>query len=108
LGSLIFDGIVVDDISALADKTALFGLEMTNLDAEQIDLAPLVGLKKLTYICTAQNKAKLLNIRTLGEIKTLEILEVLQGVNISDEDLAWLSEQLPYCLITDRYIEYRQ
>jgi internalin A len=107
LAMLSFDGTKIDDISALADITTLQGLNMSNLETEQIDLAPLAGLKKLSLLRISQDKAELLNIRTLGEIETLQFLEILQEVNISTEDMAWLSEQLPFCQITDNFYETR-
>jgi len=103
LRSLLISNTRVQDISALYGKTSLSFLDMSHLDAAQIDLEPLVtNTPNLTALMISQNKAELLNIRSIAELKQLMALVILlgdQSAKIPDSEIDWLREQLPGCMI---------
>ena len=105
LSRLLISNTRVNDISALDGNTSLEHLFMDNLDIKHIDLEPLAAVPNLTVLMVNQNTAELINIRAIGELKKLRFLVILQGeqsANIPDEEIDWLHEQLPGCVIDVR------
>jgi len=95
-----FSGTKVEDISILAEKTDLLVLRLKNMEVKSVDLAPLAALKKLRGLSVAQNQAELLGLQVIGGFKELALLEIVSNdLGISEEDIAWLREQLPHCQI---------
>ena len=91
----------VHDISALHSIPSLTYLNVEHLDAEVIDLARLgTMVPNLTFLEASQDKAELLNVRAIAELKQLRFLKILDGIrstNIPDTEIDWLREQLPGC-----------
>jgi len=96
LKSLNFDCTQIDDVSVLAGNTSLQSLHLKYLKADSFDLAQLAAIPNLENLGLAQTQAKLLNFRSLAELKYLEYLSV---TNVPDKDVEWLRGQLPSCKI---------
>jgi len=99
LASLSIMATQIEDISVLAGNTSLHTLNLKNLKVESFDLAQLTAIPNLSWLLLQQSQAELVNFRSLAELKYLEYLYVTPNVNIADEDIAWLREQLPFCII---------
>ena len=104
LTTINISGTKVEDISILAEKTSLQVLLLKDMDVKCVDLATLTTLKKLHGLSVSQNQAELLNKQVIGEFKELVLLEIpLNDLSISEEDIAWLREQLPHCQINPTF-----
>ena len=101
LFTLRIDYTKVNDLSALIGKTSLNHLLMTHLDADRVDLEPLATISELKVLEASQDKAELLNIRSLAELKQMRMIGMFQGkqsVKLPNEDADWLQAQLPQCV----------
>jgi Leucine-rich repeat (LRR) protein len=95
-------GTKVEDISILAEKTDMKILHLQNMDVKKVDLTPLKNLKKLHFLNVRQNKAELLNLHAIAELKSLNLGAIIiapNDINITEEDITWLREQFPNCQI---------
>jgi len=96
LESLNLDSVQIDDISILTGNTSLKSLHLKYLKVDSFDVEQLTAIPNLDNVGLAQTQAKLVNIRSLAELKYLAYLSL---TNVPDGDIAWLREQLPYCKI---------
>jgi Leucine-rich repeat (LRR) protein len=99
LESLTLVATQAEDMSVLAGNSYLRILNLKNMKLKSFDLVQLTAIPNLEILTISQAQTELENFRSLADMEILENLYITPNVNISDEEIAWLKEQLPYCSI---------
>ena len=99
--NLYLDETQVHDLTPLQMLTSLEYVNITDLQVDRIDFAPLAVLPNLNSLVVGQSQAEIVNLRSLAEIPGLKTgrgqLELVPSENIPEEDIAYLRKELPGC-----------
>ena len=101
LKNLYLDETQVHDLTPLQMLTSLEYVNITDLQVDRIDFAPLAVLPNLNSLVVGQSQAEIVNLRSLAEIPGLKTvngqLDLVPSENIPEEDIAYLRKELPGC-----------
>ena len=100
LNSLYLAETQVHDLTPIQTITSLEYIDMTNLQVDHIDLAPLALLPNLGMLDVGQTRAALVNLRSLADSSSLTedgYLVLKPRETIPDEDIAYLRQNMSGC-----------
>ncbi len=96
LQKLIISGVSVNSLEPIKELNGLTYLDASSNTIQSV--SPLLQLKKLTYLDISGNKLSAAEIRKLGFVNSLEMLNV-NGMNVSKQDAQSFLQQNAQCVL---------